>query len=129
MKYKYLGILKPEIADYWNISEHKNKPIVVFDDRINHVIDNHLNDFNGKVNILNIYNNLDKIIKTPDYVFYNKKNKGLEYYKYLNNNICVAVRINSGKVLKVRSWYPANANKINNRKAKEEQDIENRITA
>lgn len=125
MKYRYLGTLKPNIAEYWKISEHKNKPIVVFDDRINHVIEKHLSDFKNKENILLTYNNLDKIIKNPDYVFYNQKTKGLEYYKNLNKNICAAVRINPGNILKVKSWYPANANKINNRKAKEEKIINN----
>ena len=66
MKYRYIGILDPELAKNLNIEEHKNKPILVFDDRIDHVIDNHLNDFGSKEKIIDIYNELPNIIKKPD---------------------------------------------------------------
>ena len=118
MKYKYIGILNTAVAEKWNLIEHKNKPILVFDDRIQHVIDKHLKDFETVENIMIVYNNLSNIIKKPDYTFFNSKTSGLEYYKKLDN-ICVAVRISNGKVLKVRSWYPPNKGKISNRQKKE----------
>lgn len=121
MKYRYIGILDPELAKNLNIEEHKNKPILVFDDRIVHVIDNHLNDFGSKEKIIDIYNELPNIIKKPDYSYYNEKTKGLEFYKNINDNVCVAIRINPGKTLKVKSWYPANKGKIANRKKKEQE--------
>ncbi len=124
MKYKYIGILEPSIAEKWNIQEHKNKPILVYDDRIQHVINKHLKDFKSEENIFKAYNNLSNIIKKPDYTFYNQETSGLEYYKNIDN-VCVAVRISSGKVLKVRSWYPPNKGKITNRQKKEvEMNIE-----
>ena len=119
MNYKLVGTLKEEIAEYWNITEHKNKPILVYNDRKQHVIDSHMQDFGSIEEIEKIYNNLNNIIKTPDYVFYNKVANGLEYYKKIDNNICVAVRINTGNVLKIKSWYPASSTKIANRKKKE----------
>ncbi len=125
MNYRYIGILDPIIAKKWHILEHKNKPILVYDDRIQHVIDRHLKDFKTKENIMLAYNDLPNIIKKPDYTFYNKKTLGLEYYKNIDN-LCVAVRINSGKVLKVRSWYPQNKGKISNRRKKEvKMNLEN----
>lgn len=120
MEHKYLGQLDSKIANYWNISEHKNKPILVYEDRIDHVIEHHLKDFGSEEEIRDSYNWLSSIIKKPDYVYYNEKTKGLEYYKTISKDICVVVRIGMGKALKVRSWYPANPNKINNRKKKEE---------
>lgn len=121
--YKYLGVLNSNIAEYWNIKEHSNKPILVFENRIEHVMDKHLKDFGNKENILKSYNDLENVIKKPDYVFYNKSTSRLEYYKNIGNDLCVAVRINAGKVLKVKSWYPANKGKINNRKKKEEKEF------
>lgn len=103
MNYRYVGILKEDIAYYWETPEHKNKPILVFDDRKQHVIENHLKDFGTEEEIERIYQNLNNIIKKPDYVFYNSKTKGLEYYKKINSDVCVAVRVNSGKVLKIKS--------------------------
>ena len=106
-----------------NIEEHKNKPILFFDDRIKHVIDGHLKDFGSEEKIQHIYNELPTIIKKPDYVFHNKETNGLEYYKKFDNDICVAIRISTGKTLKIRSWYPANAGKISNRKKKRQNNL------
>ena len=119
MEYKYVGILDEKIANNCGIPEHKNKPILVYDNRIEHVLDHHLVDFGNKENVMCAYNKITILIKKPDYYFYNKKTNGLEYYKKFNNNLCVAVRISPGKVLKVKSWYPPNKNKIANRKKKE----------
>ena len=55
MKYKYVGKLKEKIAKKCGISEYKNKPIIVYEDRIDHVILRHLNDFGDKEKILYIY--------------------------------------------------------------------------
>lgn len=119
MDCKYLGVLEEDIADYWQISEHKNKPILVYEDRKQHVIDNHLKDFGSIQKIEESYNNLSNIIKKPDYVFYNNNTKGLEYYKNIDDDICVVIRVCPGRTLKVRSWYPANRGKIDNRRKKE----------
>ena len=124
MKYKYIGILEPKIADKLKIPEHKNKPILVYSDRIEHVIEHHLKDFGTKSKIISAYNNLRNIIKNPDYVFLNIKNNSIEYYKNINNGICVAVRISAGKVLKVRSWFPLNKSKISNRIKKEKEELD-----
>ena len=120
MKFKYLGTLSEDISEYWGIPEHKNKPILVYNDRKKHVIENHLKDFGTEEKIEEIFKHLPTIINKPDYVFYNKKANGLEYYKKIGADICVAVRINPGKVLKVKSWYPANKSKLKNRMKKDE---------
>ena len=66
-------------------------------------------------------NSLEKIINNPDYVFHDKSKKGLEYYKQLKSDILVAVRVNNGKELKVKSVYPVKRSKVENRKKKEEE--------
>lgn len=119
--FKYLGILKPDIADLWGLSEHKNKPIVVYDDRIEHVRNRHLDDFGSEEELMKAYDNLGIIIKKPDMTFYNEKNNSIEFYKEIDRGLCVAIRINYGKVLKVRSWYPVTNNKIVNRQRKSEE--------
>jgi len=37
--------------------------------------------------------------------------------------IVIAIRINFGSILKIKSFYPVNKNKLNNRNAKKEQMI------
>ena len=123
MSLKYVGKLEPTIATYWDIKNHSNKPILVYEDRIEHVISSHIKDFSSKEEILKIYDKLPIIINKPDYVFYNKNNNGLEYYKKLSDNVCVAVRVNNGNVLKVKSWYPVTKTKIKNRKLKDSKYI------
>lgn len=123
MSLKYVGKLEPTIATYWDIKNHSNKPILVYEDRIEHVISSHINDFSSKEEILKIYGKLPIIINKPDYVFYNKNNNGLEYYKKLSDDVCVAVRVNNGNVLKVKSWYPVTKTKIKNRKLKDSKYI------
>ena len=124
IKYKYLGILKPDVAKKLGLLEHKNKPILVYNDRIEHVINHHSEDFGTKDKIMFVYNNLSNIIKNPDYTFYNLKNNSIEYYKNINFDICVVVRIAPGKILKVRSWFPPNRGKINNRIKQEKREKE-----
>lgn len=68
--------------------------------------------------------NLEKIIKDPDYVYYDVNKKGLEYYKNIKENTLVAIRISNGNELKVRSVYPVTETKIKNRKKKEKEAIE-----
>lgn len=121
--YEYIGKLNANIAKYWKLEEHANKPIVIFYDRKQHVIDKHLRDFGSKERIDYVWSRLGDIIKSPDSVFYNIKTKGLEYYKKIDDTIVVAIRINFGSTLKIKSFYPANKNKLNNRQSKKEQMI------
>lgn len=125
--FKYVGVLQPNICEKWGIEEHRNKPILVYENRKYHVEDRHLQEFGSKEEIDRIYDMLDVIIKKPDYVFYNSENKGLEYYKNVGYDTCAAVEIKPEKVLKVKSWYPANEGKIANRKKKEEEIFEKNI--
>lgn len=119
--FKYVGVLDSKICEKWGIEEHKNKPIIVYESRKYHVADRHLSEFGSQEEINRVYNMLDNIIKKPDYVFYNSATSGLEYYKNISYDICAAVEIKPGRVLKVKSWYPANAGKIQNRKKKEQE--------
>ena len=106
--YEYIGKLDSNIAIYWNLGEHVNKPIVIYTDRKQHIVDNHLKDFGSVERIEYIWSKLGTIIRTPDDTFYNEKSKGLEYYKRIDDMIVVAVRINFGSVLKIKSFYGNN---------------------
>lgn len=82
-----------------------------------------LYDFGTIDKIDYIWSKLDLIIKKPDKTFYNEKTNGLEFYKKINDIIIVAIRINIGSTLKIRSFYPANKNKLNNRIIKTEEMV------
>ena len=58
--------------------------------------------------------NISKIIKIPDFVYYNKNKNSLLYFKKLYENICVVVKLNlrKNKDIYVASVYPVNKRKI-----------------
>lgn len=122
-KFEFVGKLKPEIAKYWNLNEHANKPIVIYKNVRQHIIARHLKDFGSVDKIDFIWSKLRVIIKRPDQVFYNEQTKGLEYYKKIDNVIVVAIRISFSSTLKIKSFYPANKTKMKNRETKEKRMI------
>lgn len=120
---KIIGKVSKNIAEKWYINDFIDKKIVFYDDRFEHCKE-HINDYSNKNNFYHTYNNLNKIISNPDYVYYDVDKKGLEYYKKLDDNILVAVRIKTGNELKVKSFYPVEKSKIENRKKKEKNAID-----
>ena len=119
---RILGEVTKKVVEQWGLKEHQNKKIVMYYDRKEHCKERHLKDYENESNYYFVMDSLEEIIQSPDYVFYNKNTLGLEYYKKLNENILIAVRISNGKELKVRSVYPVYQNKIENRKKKEEEE-------
>ena len=118
---RILGQINNEIIEQWELYEHKNKKIVMYPEAKEHSKDRHINDYPSIEDYYIVMDSLEKIIQNPDYVFYDKSKKGLEFYKKINSNILVAVRVDNGKELKVKSVYPIKETKIENRKKKEEQ--------
>ena len=119
---RILGEVTKKVVEQWGLKEHQNKKIVMYYDRKEHCKERHLKDYENESNYYFVMDSLEEIIQSPDYVFYNKNTLGLEYYKKLNENILIAVRISNGKELKVRSVYPVYKNKIENKKKKEEEE-------
>lgn len=118
---RILGEISDEVVQQWNIPEQKNKKIVMYPEAKEHSKERHINDYPNEESYYFVMASLEEIINSPDYVFYDKSKRGLEYYKEINCNILVAIRVNDGRELKVKSVYPVEKEKIENRKKKEEQ--------
>lgn len=118
---RILGEVSNEVIDTWNLPEYKNKKIVMYPDAKEHSKEAHIKDYNTEDDYYFVMDSLENIIKYPDYVFYDKSKKGLEYFKNVRGNILVAVRVKPGRELKVKSVYPVSQEKIENRKRKENQ--------
>lgn len=58
--------------------------------------------------------NIDKIIKNPDFVYNEKNRNSLLYYKKMQENVCVVVKLNlrENKDCYVSSIYPVSEYKI-----------------
>ena len=116
---RILGEVSNEVVEKWQLYEYKNKQIVMYPEAKEHSKDRHINDYKSVDDYYYVMDSLEEIINNPDYVFYDKSKAGLEYYKNIRGNILVAIRVVPGKELKVRSVYPVEQEKINNRRKKE----------
>ena len=116
---RILGKVSNEVVEKWQLYEYKNKKIVMYPEAKEHSKDRHINDYKSVDDYYYVMDSLEEIINNPDYVFYDKSKAGLEYYKNIRGNILVAIRVVPGKELKVRSVYPVEQEKINNRRKKE----------
>lgn len=118
---RILGEISNEVVEQWELHDHKNKKIVMYPEAKEHSKDRHIDDYPSVEDYYIVMDSLEEIIQKPDYVFYDKSKKGLEYFKKINSHILVAVRVDDGRELKVKSVYPVEDTKIENRKKKEEQ--------
>lgn len=117
---KVLGKVDEKIAKKYNLEEHINKPIVLYDNDRRHCINRHKNDFNSPKIFYYILSHLDDIINYPDEVFYKKSTESLEYYKTYEQGVSVRVKIENGNELKVKTFFKVTQTKIENRKEKEQ---------
>lgn len=118
---RILGKINSDIVEEWELYEHKDKKIVMYEEAKDHSKARHLNDYENEADYYVVMDSLEEIIRKPDYVFYDKSKKGLEYYKKIKSDILIAIRIDNGKELRVKSVYPVKPEKIENRKKKEAQ--------
>ena len=118
-----LGKINDDIIKKWHLDDYKYKNIVFYEERKKH-IEKHKIQYTNEFEYYNVLNNLNNIIKNPDYVYYDVDKKGLEYYKKIKNNVLVAIRIAQGFELKIKSIYPVTDKKIENRKKKEQEALQ-----
>lgn len=124
---RILGKITKETVEKYHLQEHENKKIVIYDNDRKHCEKEHLKEFKDRKTFHYIMDNLEYIIENPDYIFYVKgydkvKNKdnhievierySLEYYKKLDIDITVRVRVDNSKELKVKTVFPVDENKI-----------------
>ena len=110
---KIVGYLSKEIMDKYNLHEYKNKPIVQSLDLYVHV-EKHIKDFQSIDSYNYTISNIDKIIKDPMIVIYEKDRNSLLYYKKIKENICVVVKLKlrENKDSYVANIYPVSEYKI-----------------
>lgn len=118
---RILGEVSDSIVEQWELEDHRGKKIVLYPEAKEHSKEKHINQYPTEEDYYYTMDSLEEIINSPDYVFYDKGKSGLEYYKMLRCNVLIAVRISDGSQLRVKSIYPVEQEKIENRKKKEEK--------
>ena len=81
------------------------KTIVIYENDRKHCYNRHYKDFKNPKTFAFIMNNLDYIINEHDFVLYNSKNSSLEYYKKLEDNITVRVKVENSNELKIKTVF------------------------
>lgn len=116
---KIVGNVDRNIAENWNIPENSGKLILEGIDWLSKHGGKHKKEFKCIYNFHQAIKQIPDIIKYPDYVFYNKNEKSLEYFKKIEEDVSLVVRITGKKCLYVATIYPTSSDKLGNRKNKE----------
>lgn len=99
-----------------NRKDLEGKNIVLYSNDRKHCFNRHYNDFENKKVFSFIMQNLDYIIYEYDFVLFNDKNDSLEYYKKLENNITVRVKVENSNDLKIKTIFPVSEEKYEMKK-------------
>lgn len=91
----------------------KSYDIVMWDDRIDHISKHRMN-FSDIYDFDDYVEKIPEIINSPDYIGIRSKDNSLQFIKKYNDNILVAVRINTSGNLSFRTFYPVTDSQINN---------------
>ena len=110
---KKIGYINDNIIEKYNLYEYSNKPIVRSLDLYAH-IEKHKNDCKSKESYDYSIENIDNIIKKPDFVYYEKNRKSLLYLKKLYEHVCVVVKLKlrDNKNSYIASMYPISEQKL-----------------
>lgn len=118
-----LGVVDKNTIKKYNIpAEFTNKKIVLYSNDKRHCEKRHLKDFPNKNNFYYVLANLDYIFQKPDFVYYHKSNDTLEYYRTMGEDISVRVRIENSPEFKIKTFFPVEPGKIEERKQKAIED-------
>ena len=112
---KIIGKIPNSIINKYSMHDCENKNIVVYADRYIH-FEGHKHEYINESSYNKSINSLGVIITSPDFVYENVANNSYEFYKKLDENVCLAVRISKGKDLKIRTLFPITEAKLNKRK-------------
>lgn len=99
-KLKFLLEKRPDF-----VKEIKNTDILMWDDRIEH-IEKHRMNFRNIYDFDNYVELIPDIIENPDYIGIKDKNKSIQFIKQYNDNVLIAVRLNTKGKLSFRTMYP-----------------------
>lgn len=111
---KIVGKINDDIIDKYKLYDYKDKDIIQSLDLYVHV-NKHVLEFLNVDSYNHTMSNIDLIIKEPLFVYYDKDRNSLLYFKEIDENVCVVVKLTlrKNKDCYVATVYPISKNKIN----------------
>ena len=110
---KIVGKISDEIVEKYRLYEYRNKEIVQSLSLYLHVA-KHVKEFLNVDSYNHTMANIPQIIKEPKFVYYDPNKNSLLYFKKIDENVCVVVKINLRKNKKpyIATVYPVSNRKI-----------------
>ena len=113
---KQIGKITEEIASKHKISELANRPIVQSLDFYVHIA-KHVKEFKSVDSYNMAIDNIELVLRKPEFTFYDKKKQCILYYANLDDYTCYAVNINLGTdYCYIASLYPISKKKMERKK-------------
>lgn len=110
---KVVGRISDDIVDKYKLYDYRGKEIVQSLDLYQHVA-KHAKEFKTVDSYNNTLMNISNIIAEPIFVYYDSNRNSLLYFKEIEENVCVVVKLNlrKNKDNYVATVYPINMKKI-----------------
>ena len=110
---KIVGKISDKIVEQYKLYDYRNQKIIQSLDLYQHVT-KHIQEFKSVDSYNNAVFSIEKIIADPYFVYYDLKRNSLLYFKEIDENVCVVVKLNlrKNKDNYVATIYPINKNKI-----------------
>lgn len=105
MKKRKISKVSLKVAQDCKRMDLLDKPIVIYENDERHCYNRHYSDFENPRDFSFVMKNLSYIIDECDFVLFNDKNNSLEYYKKLNNNVTIRIKIENSNELKIKTFF------------------------
>lgn len=112
-----VGTISEVVVNEWNLINIVGKQIYKKAGFYKH-ISKHINQFKSLKSYETAVSNIENIILSPDLISYNETNKSLEYFKFLEEYVCLCVNIEDKDSILISSLFPVSESKFKNKQEK-----------
>lgn len=110
---KIVGKISDEVVEKYKLYDYRNKEIIQSLDLYIHVA-KHAKEFESVDSFNHTLSSIPEIILKPYFVYYDSSRNSLLYFKELDENVCIVVKLNlrKNKDSYVATVYPISKTKI-----------------
>ena len=110
---KVVGVISDDIVDKYKLYDYRGREIVQSLDLYIHIA-KHIKEFESVDSYNHAVSSIPEIISKPKYVYYDSNRNSLLYFKKIDENVCLVVKLKlrKNKDTYVATIYPINENKI-----------------
>lgn len=110
---KIVGRISDEVVEKYELYDYRDKEIVQSLDLYLHVA-KHVPEFESVDSYNHTMSNIPEIIANPYFVYYNPRKNSLLYFKEIDEDVCVVVKLNlrKNKDIYIATVYPISKRKI-----------------